>query len=122
LRRRVLVAYGDRAYPANKQVLLDLLTARNQVSQILDYANWAELATADQMIGSAAKVQKLLADVDAATRKAAEREYGMVLAFAQKSQPGLKSISIAGRSYWPEQYRRAAPRFRLPIGAPLFSL
>jgi len=120
VRRRVLVAYFDRGYPANRQALLDLLTARSQLSHILGYANWAELATADQMIGTAANVRKLLEDVDAASRDGAHREYEMLLAFAQKRQPGLQSISMADRSYWQEQYRRATLDFDSQSVRPYF--
>ena len=120
LRRRIMLAYYARAYPANKQLLLDLLTTRNQVAQILGYPNWAELATADQMIGSAANARKLLSDVDEASRKAAAREYEMVLAFAKKSQPGLQTISMAGRAYWQEQYRRASFDFDSQSVRPYF--
>ncbi len=107
LRRRVFLAYYERAYPANKQVLLDLLTARDQLAKVLGFGTWADLATADQMMGSAANVKKLLGDVDAASQSAAKREYDMLLAFARKTQPGLQNISIASAQYWPEQYRRA---------------
>jgi thimet oligopeptidase len=107
LRQREFLAYDERAYPANKQVLLDLLTTRDQLAKLLGYRTWADLATADQMMGSAANVKKLLAEVDAASKDGAKREYDMVLAFAQKSQPGLKAISMASGSFWSEQYRRA---------------
>jgi len=121
LRQRVFLAYYERGYPANKQVLLDLLAARDQVAKLLGYRTWADLATADQMMGSAANVKRLLADVDAASKAAAKREYEMMLAFAQKSQPGLKTISIASGSFWPEQYRRAAFDFDSQSVRPYFA-
>src|SRR5581483_5273187 len=120
LRRRILVAYDNRGYPANKQVLMDLLKARNDEAKLLGYASWAELATADQMIGSAENVRKLLTDIDQASRPAAKREFDMVLAFAKKQQPGLQSISMAGRSYWEEQYRRATLAFDSQSVRPYF--
>jgi thimet oligopeptidase len=120
LRRRILVAYDNRGYPANKQVLLDLIATRSQVAKVLGYANWAELAAADQMIGSAANVRKLLNDVDVASPDAARREFSMVLAYAKKSQPGLQSISMAGRSYWEGQYRRATLAFDSQSVRPYF--
>ena len=54
LRRRMYLAYNDRAYPANKQVLLDLLSAREEMATLLGFRSWADLATVDQMMGSAA--------------------------------------------------------------------
>lgn len=120
LRQRVFLAYYDRAYPANKQVLLDLLATRDQLAKLLGYHTWADLATADQMIGSAANVRKLLSDADAASRPDAQREYEQILAFARKSQPGLKSIPMASYYYWPEQYRRSVFDFDSQSVRPYF--
>jgi thimet oligopeptidase len=106
LRHRMFLAYTTRAYPANKQVLLDLLTARQELATTLGFAHWADLATADQMIGSAANVRSFLHELDVASKAPAAREYQMVLDFARRQQPGLKNIGIDSRSYWYEQYRR----------------
>src|SRR6202000_543597 len=54
LRRRMFIAYHTRAYPANRQLLIDLLKIRQEVAHILGFANWADLATADQMMESSA--------------------------------------------------------------------
>jgi thimet oligopeptidase len=120
LRQRTFLGYYERAYPANKQILLDLLSTRDQLAKLLGYHTWADLATADQMIGSAANVKKLLNDVDTASRASAQREYDLILAFARKSQPGLKAISMASFYYWPEQYRRTAFDFDSQSVRPYF--
>lgn len=105
LRHRMYLAYNTRAYPANKQVLLDLLAAREELAGVLGFKNWADLATADQMMGSAANVRSFLTQVDAASKTPADREYAMVRAFAQKQQPGLTDIAADSAGYWYEQYR-----------------
>jgi len=120
LRHRMYVAYHSRAYPQNEQVLRDLLTARQELATTLGYAHYADLATADQMIGSAANVEKLIGQVDEASRPAARREYDELLAFAQQRQPGLKSISWADASYWMDQYRRAKFAFDAQSVRPYF--
>jgi thimet oligopeptidase len=43
LRRRMFLAYQTRAYPANKQVLLDLLAIRKEIAGILGFETWADL-------------------------------------------------------------------------------
>ena len=53
----------------------------------------ADLATADQMSGSAANVQTLLDQVDEASRPAARREYDELLAFAERRQPGSRALT-----------------------------
>jgi thimet oligopeptidase len=106
LRKRMLSAYNTRAYPANKEVLLALLQTREEIAHTLGFATWANLATADQMIGSAAAVREFIAKLEEVSREGAAREYAMVLAFAEKRQPGLAEIDIASRAYWFEQFRR----------------
>lgn len=120
LRLRMFQAYHSRAYPQNETVLRDLLEARQQLATTLGYAHYADLATADQMIGSAANVQKLIDDVQAVSRPAAQREYAELLAYAQTQQPGLKGISIADLGYWMEQYSRAKYDFNAESVRPYF--
>jgi thimet oligopeptidase len=120
LRREMYLAYSTRAYPANMQVLLDLLTARQELATTLGFKHWADLATADQMIGSAANVRSFLAQLDAASKNPAEREYKMVLDFAKQQQPGLTDISIDSRGYWYEQYRSKVFNFDSQSVRPYF--
>ena len=56
LRERMFLAYNTRAYPDNRQILLDLLRTRQEIATVLGFRSWADLATADQMMGSAAHV------------------------------------------------------------------
>jgi thimet oligopeptidase len=120
LRRRMFLAYEGRAYPQNVQVLKDLLATRQELATTLGYTHYADLATADQMIGSAANVQALLDQVDEASRSAAKREYGLLLAFAQQQAPELKDISQSDSGYWGEQYRRARYDFDAQSVRPYF--
>lgn len=120
LRLRMHQAYLSRAYPANGKVLHDLLAARQQLATTLGYAHFADLDTADQMIGSAANVEKLIDQVSAVSRPVAAREYTELLAFAKQWQPGLNSISVADASYWQEQYRRAKFAFDAQSVRPYF--
>jgi len=68
LRERMFLAYNTRAYPANQKILLDLLATRQEIADILGFRSWADLATADQMMGSAANVRTFLAKLDEASR------------------------------------------------------
>jgi thimet oligopeptidase len=120
LRRRMFLAYNTRAYPANRQLLLDLLRIRQEIATILSFAHWADLATADQMMESAANMQAFLDDLDHASKGGAEKEYAMILKFAQGREPGLKQIDAASRGYWVEQYRRSAFDFDSQAVRPYF--
>ncbi len=111
LRHRMFLAYNTRAFPANRQVLLDLLAVRREIASTLGFATWADLATADQMMESAANMQDFLDELDRATHAGADREYGMILDFAKTQQRGIEAIDAASRAYWVEQYRRSAYEF-----------
>jgi thimet oligopeptidase len=120
LRHKMYVAYRSRAYPQNGPVLRDLLEARQQLATTLGYARYADLATADQMIGSADGVKKLIDQVNDVSHDASLREYGELLRFAQTKQPGLQSISMADVGYWMESYRRAKFDFNAESVRPYF--
>ena len=120
LRRKMFLAYNTRAYPANKPILMDILATRKQLANTLGFDSWANLATADQMMGSAANVKAFLAELDAASKPGASREYAMVLEFVQKQRPGLTAIDASSAMYWYEQYRRAAFDFDSQSVRPYF--
>ncbi len=122
LRRRMFLAYQTRAYPQNVAVLQELLTVRREIAELLGFATWADLATADQMMESSAKMQAFLDQLDAATREGAEREYAAVLAFARKSSGAeMQAIDAASRGFWMEQYRRSEFAFDSQAVRPYFS-
>ena len=72
LRLRMFLAYNTRAYPANEGVLLDLLKTRRKIASILGFETWADLATADQMMGSASNMKGFLGELDRATKSGAK--------------------------------------------------
>jgi thimet oligopeptidase len=120
LRERMFLAYNTRAYPANGEILLEILKTRQEIATLLGFSSWANLATADQMMGSAKNVRKFIAKLEEASRTGAEREYEMVFRFAQAERPGLMEMNAASRGYWYEQYRRAAFAFDSQSVRPYF--
>ncbi|GGA69577.1 oligopeptidase A [Edaphobacter acidisoli] len=120
LRMKMFLAYTERAYPKNNQVLLDLLAARQELATTLGYPRYADLAMADQMIGSSSNLKAFLQQVDDASRGPAAKEYQELLAFAKSKQPGLENISLADAGYWSEQYRRAKYDFNAESVRPYF--
>ena len=120
LRERMFLAYNTRAFPANRQILLDLLATRHQIAAVLGFRSWADLATADQMMESAANVRKFLARLDAASRDGARVEHEQILAFARQRQPQLHEIDITSRGYWYEQFRRTRYDFYSQSVRPYF--
>ncbi len=120
LRERMFLAYNTRAYPVNQQILLDLLATRQEIASVLGFRSWADLATADQMMGSAVNVRAFLAKLNDASRDGAQHEHKLVLEFVRERQPGLQAIDITSRGYWYEQFRRAAFDFDSQSVRPYF--
>ena len=120
LRERMFLAYNTRAYPGNQQVLLDLLATRQQIASVLGFRSWADLATADQMMGSAANVRTFLAKLDEASREGARRELALILDFTRQRKSELTAIDITSRAYWYEQFRRSAFDFDSQSVRPYF--
>jgi thimet oligopeptidase len=120
LRKQMYLAYTTRAYPENKNILLDILKTRYELAKIIGYPNYADLATADQMMGSATNVQALLTQVDEASRAPSRREYALLLAFAQQKMPGLTDIPAYGRMYWENQYALSELNFDSQSVRPYF--
>ncbi|MGA2889258.1 MAG: M3 family metallopeptidase [Terracidiphilus sp.] len=120
LRERMFLAYNTRAYPANQQILLDLLATRQEIATVLGFRSWADLATADQMMGSAANVREFISKLAAASLDGARREHELILDFTRKRQPDLTAIDITSRGYWYEQFRRSAFDFDSQSVRPYF--
>jgi thimet oligopeptidase len=111
LRRRMYLAYSGRAYPANMELLKQVLATRAELARELGFASWAELATVDKLVKTPANVRELLADLGKAARPVAAKEYAEILAFAQGREPGLKAIPAYSAGYWMELYQREAYGF-----------
>jgi thimet oligopeptidase len=120
LRERMFLAYNTRAYPANQQILLGLLTTRQEIATVLGFRSWADLATADQMMKSAANVRTFLAKLDEASLDGARREHALIVNLARTRQPDLEAIDITSRAYWYEQFRRSAFDFDSQSVRPYF--
>jgi thimet oligopeptidase len=120
LRKRMYLAYSQRAYPKNVAVLKSLLETRQELAATLGYKTFADLAMADQIMGSASNTTAFLKEVDDASRSIGDKEYKLLLDYAQTQKPGLKSIPGFDASYWSEQYRRAKYDFDAQSARPYF--
>jgi thimet oligopeptidase len=120
VRKQMYLAYMTRSYPENKGILLDVLKTRYELAKTLGYPSYADLATADQMIGSAVNMKSFLNQVDEASRAASRREYEMLLGFARQKHPDLQQIPAYGRFYWEDQYARTTFNFDSQSVRPYF--
>ena len=120
LRRELYLAYNDRGYPANKQVLLDLLHTREEMATLLGFRSWADLATVDQMMGSAENMRRFLTEVEDAARETALREWAELEAFVRERDPDALPLTLSDARFWEEQFRRARLDFDSQSVRPYF--
>ena len=120
LRRRMYLAYNDRGYPANKQVLLDLLAAREEMASLLGFRSWADLATVDQMMGSAEKMRGFLGEVETAAREVAQREFAELEIFVRERDASALPLTLSDARFWEEQFRRTRYDFDSQSVRPYF--
>jgi thimet oligopeptidase len=120
LRHRVYLAYNNRAYPQNLQVLAELLKKREELANLLGYKHWSDMNAADKMAGNSETITRFIDQIDDASRQTADREYQMLLALAKKDQPGLAAISMQDRQYYFEQLRKTAFAFDSQAARPYF--
>ncbi len=120
LRRRIWEAWNTRAYPKNREVLLDMMQARYEIANIIGYPSWADYNAADKMIGKGSNIAKFVGDLDAAARPIAQREYAMLLAEKRKTDPG--ATDILGYQFWhlEEMVRRSQYNFDSQSVRPYF--
>ena len=120
LRRRMFLAYNDRAYPQNIKVLAEVLKKREELANILGYKHWADLNAADKMAVTSQNVSNFIDQIDAASRPVADREYQMLLASARKEQHGLGNIVTSDWQYYFEQLRATEFNFNSQDARPYF--
>jgi thimet oligopeptidase len=120
LRREMYLAYNGRGYPANKQVLLDLLKLRQEMAELLGFRSWADLATVDQMMGSAANMRSFLAEVETAAQQTAQHEYAELESFVRERDPAALPLTLSDARFWEEQFRRARYDFDSQSVRPYF--
>jgi thimet oligopeptidase len=120
LRRRMSIAFNTRAYPKNKEVLMDLLKTRYEIATLIGYSSWADYNAADKMITKGAHIGDFIQQLNEATRPLAEREFQMLLAEKRKTDPSAKQIWDYERGYLSELVRRERYNFDSQSVRPYF--
>ena len=107
LRRRLLLAFDTRAYPENEEPLRRMLDLRAEIAGLLGRPSHAALALEDKMLNTPAKVEQLLADMAAAARPAAERDFAKKLAQLKTMQPDATNIDPWANGFLSQQVQKS---------------
>ncbi len=111
VRRRIYDAFTSRAYPKNREALLDMMRTRYEIATLMGYASWADYNAADKMILDGRNIAKFIQDSDSAARPIAQREYAILLAEQRKTDPTATEIFSYNEFYVREQVSRSRYNF-----------
>jgi len=106
LRRRIYMAYQNRAYPKNIEVLDRMRAKRHELALLLGFTNYADLVMADKMTGKAEVARSFIDRVVAASGERQKREYQQLVAEKAKSVPGATDVQFWEATYYSEQVRK----------------
>ncbi len=120
LRRRMEIAFNTRAYPKNQEVLTSLMKTRYEIATLLGYNSWADYNAADKMIAKGHNIADFIQQVNDASKPLAQKEFGMLLAEKQKTEPGATQIWDYEGAYLSEQVRRTKYDFDSQSVRPYF--
>ena len=121
LRKRMYLAYNNRAYPQNIEVLNRMIARRHELANLLGYSNWADYITANKMVGNAKNASDFIDKIVAASDAKAKREYASLLKRKQQDVPGAQVVTAWEKSYWSELLRRSDYNFDSQQVRPYFS-
>jgi thimet oligopeptidase len=111
LRRRMRIAFDTRAYPKNMAVLDRLIARRAELAHLLGFASWADYATADKMVGSAAKASAFIDRIAEASAAAARSDYQRLLDRKRQDDPSATAVNRWESGYLRELVRRSSYDF-----------
>ncbi|HEY0377728.1 MAG TPA: M3 family metallopeptidase [Pyrinomonadaceae bacterium] len=107
LRKRMYVAYNNRAFPQNIAVLDKMVAKRHELAGLLGYKNWADYITADKMVGSGKNAADFIDRIVEASGAKAANEYQTLLKRKQQDVSGAKVVNAWESSYYSELVRKA---------------
>ena len=106
LRKDLYTLFRDRGYPANDAVLLEILSVRWQLAQLLGYDNYADYVTEDKMIKSAENAQQFIDKISVIATPRAEQDYQVLLDRMNQFDPSVKKVSSWQKGYLAELVRK----------------
>lgn len=120
LRKRMYIAYNNRAYPQNMAVLDRLVAKRYELSNLLGFKTWADYITADKMVQSSTNASTFIDRIVKASGERAEREYQTLVKRKQQDVPDEKGINAWEFTYYSELVRKASYDFDTQSVRPYF--
>ena len=120
LRKKMYMEYNNRAYPKNIEVLDKLIAKRYELAKVLGFKNYAELVTADKMVGSEINAANFIENIAAVSIEKSKSDYNILLDRKRKDSPNATEINPWESSYYSELVRRSSYNFDAQKVRPYF--
>jgi thimet oligopeptidase len=105
-RHELALAQNTVAWPANDQVLQDLLAVRRETAALLGHDSWPDYDTEVKMIGSGQAVADFIERVGEAAKQRAGEELAVLLERKRVDDPSADSVATYDSRYYSELVRR----------------
>ncbi len=121
LRKRMYIAYNNRAYPKNIEVLNKMIARRDELAHLLGFKSWADYITADKMVGSARNASDFIDKIIEASGARAAHDYQTLLKRKQQDAPGSTVVNAWESNYYAELVRKSDYAFDSQSVRPYFA-
>jgi thimet oligopeptidase len=107
-RRLLSLAHNNRAFPKNIEILEAFLAKRHALAVLLGYAHWADLITADKMIGSGDAVARFIDQITTLATPRSNRDIAQLLTAKRADLPDAAAIEVWEQAYYANRVKQAA--------------
>jgi thimet oligopeptidase len=119
-RKALYVAFLNRGYPKNDEVLRKLLAQRKEFATTLGYEDWAAYDTEPRMIRTDQAARDFIEKITKAADQRAHHDYAELLARKRKDDPKAKSVEDWEKWFYVEKVKREQYAFDSQAVRPYF--
>jgi thimet oligopeptidase len=105
-RHELALTQNNVAWPANDQVLQDLLAVRRETADLLGYDSWPDFDTEVKMIGTGQAIADFIERISSAAAERAAQDKAVLLARKQVDHPGADEVEVYEFRHYGELVRR----------------
>jgi thimet oligopeptidase len=106
LRAEMVAAFLNRAWPANDEVLHELLELRRDLARLLDYPDWPSYDAEIKMIGSGPAIVEFIDRIAELAAPHAQRDFDVLLERVRQDRPDADGIDAVDKAFYSEAIRR----------------
>ena len=105
-RKALWLVFNQRGYPANQQVLKNLIQKRYELAQLLGYKSWADYVVEDKMIKNSQTAADFIEKIAQIAQKGSQQEYDLLLAQKRKTDPQATEVFPYEKAYLEEKIKQ----------------